>query len=501
MLAVVLCSTAFASIVNAQSGVSAIPVTVRVRLTVDADTVQLGLPVGALVRVDGLAAEFDPPPRSVIFGESLRYLRIPDNIKFPSGLGVVEKHPMADVFGEAFLIGPYGWDAREMRDRRVLRSELGVSPTLTAPRAGLHLGRHRFVLPQIVEVEPHDLADAIAVNGRLYRGRLRVDFTGDQPLIVNELSLADYLAAVVGSEMPSSWELEALKAQAVAARNYVLKRMEPNSVYDICDSQNCQSYRGMDAETPATIRAVHETRGLVATYLGKMITAYYSANAGDETASASDVWGTPVPYLNAVASPHDAEALSVAWGASGYRWRRVIPVQMLAGIQTGGGDVLGTLTNVRVLRTSGIGRPLDVRLEGEKGTIVLSGDRIRTVLNLPSAFAEFEIAPMEPLVLLNPSSRRVVSLLSKGYVLESRRRSLAFDWAPDDIRLDRGSLSIVKFLLPARVVVHGRGFGHGVGMSQWGAQGLALDGHSFVEILGHYYPGIKVRSIETISGS
>ena len=497
VLVAVLVLDPLGSTANAQTDPPGMPDTVRVRLTVDRGPVHLELPIGSVVRVDGRATEFNPSPLSIIFGESLRYLRIPDNVRLPSGLGVAETHSMLDVSGETVFIGPYVGSARQIRDRRILRSELGVSPVLTAPRAGLHLGRYRLGLPQVVEVEPRELADAITVNGRSYRGRLRVDFTGDQPLIVNEVSLSEYLASVVGSEMPSSWELEALKAQAVAARNYVLKQIEPNSMYDICDSQNCQAYRGMGAETPSTIRAVDETRGLVATYLGTMITAYYSANAGDETVSSGDVWGMPVPYLNAVASPHDAEALSVAWGSSGYRWRRVIPVQALAGIQTGEGGVLGTLTNVRVLRTSAIGRPLDVRLEGKKGALVLSGDRIRTVLNLPSAFAEFEIAPAKSLILLNPSPRRVVSLLRKGYVLESRRRSLAFDSAPSDIRLDRGSLSIIEFLLPARVVVHGRGFGHGVGMSQWGAQGLALDGHSFIEILSHYYRGIEVQHIET----
>ena len=496
-LVAVLILAALGSTVNAQSGFSRMPDTVRVRLTVDRDLVQLALPIGSVVRVDGHAAEFIPSPRSIIFGESLRYLQIPGNVRLPSGLGVAEAHSMLDVSGDSEFIGPYVGSDRQIRDRRVLRSELGIAPFLTAPRAGLHLGRYRFGLPQVLEIEPSELADAITVNGRSYRGRLRVDFTGDQLLIVNEVALSEYLASVVGSEMPSSWELEALKAQAVAARNYVLKRIEPNAMYDICDSQNCQAYLGMGAETPVTIRAVEETRGLVATYLGEMITAYYSANAGDETASSGDVWGMPVPYLNSVASPHDAEALSVAWGSSGYRWRRIIPVQALAGIQTGEGGVLGTLTDVRVLRTSRIGRPLDIRLEGEQGTLVLSGDRIRTVLNIPSAFAEFEIAPMKSLVLLNPSPRRVASLLAKGYVLESRRRSLAFDWAPPDIRLNRGSLSIVEFLLPPRVVVHGRGFGHGVGMSQWGAQGLALEGHSFIEILNHYYQGIEVQPLET----
>ena len=125
--------------------------------------------------------------------------------------------------------------------------------------------------------------------------------------------------------------------------------------------------------------------------------------------------------------------------------------------------------------------------------MTLSGDAIRTTLGIPSAFAEFKTVPPERLVLLNPTPRRVETLKADGYSLERRRRSLAFAESPADVRLVRGTLDIVEFQLPPRLIVNGRGFGHGVGMSQWGAQGLARAGHSFDQILTHYYRGIAVE--------
>ena len=95
----------------------------------------------------------------------------------------------------------------------------------------------------------------------------------------------------------------------------------------------------------------------------------------------------------------------------------------------------------------------------------------------------------------------MAALQADGYALEQRRRSVAFDQAPADVRLVRGALDVVEFRLPPRLVVSGRGFGHGVGMSQWGAQGLAKDGYSFDQILTHYYQGVVVERVGEDTGS
>ena len=430
----------------------------------------------------------------MIVGWSLRYLRLPAAAASPVINSLATRAPDGARPDGHRLIGPYGWDVREHRDRRVLRSEVGIAPALSTPRPGLHIGRQILApLPQLIDIQPHDLGDVTTINERAYRGRVRVDLSSGRPLVVNELRLADYLASVVGSEMPWTWEVEALKAQAVAARNYALRQLDPSGDFDICDSQNCQAYGGVSSEHPSTIQAVRETAGVVAMYDGDLITAYYSANMGDHTTSAADVWGQDIPYLRGVPSPSDVEALSTSWGAEGYRWTRAIPLPRLADLPTSAGGILGELTEVRVLRTAQGGQPVELELRGDQGALTLSGDDIRTTLGLPSAFAEFQTAPAEQLLLFNPTPRRVAALRADGYTLEGHRRSLAFAQAPADVSLIRGSLNVFEFSLPPRLLVNGRGFGHGVGMSQWGAQGLARAGHSFDQILTHYYSGIDVQ--------
>ena len=471
-----------------------LPETIRVQLTVAPGDLRLTPPPGASVRVDGQPLSADPS--SLIASWSLRYLRLPSSAAAPVIDELAVRTPDGVRPDGALLIGPYGWNKREVRDRRVLRSETGIAPAISAPRPGLHVGRRILApLPHLIDIQPRDLGDVTTINARPYRGHVRVDLSGGQLLVVNELRLVDYLASVVGSEVPWSWELEALKAQAVAARNYALRQIDPSAAYDICDSQNCQAYGGVATEYPSTIQAVRDTAGVVAMYEGDLITAYYSANMGDHTTSAAEVWGRDIPYLRGVPSPSDAEALSTAWGAEGYRWTRTIPLPRLANLPTTDGGVLGELADVRVLRTAQSGQPVELELRGDRGALRLAGDAIRTTLGLPSAFAEFETAPAERLVLLNPTPRRIATLQADGYRLEQRRRSLAFAEAPADVRLIRGSLAVAEFRLPPRLLVNGRGFGHGVGMSQWGAQGLARAGHTFDEILTHYYPGIVVERV------
>ncbi|MCY3896126.1 MAG: SpoIID/LytB domain-containing protein [Chloroflexi bacterium] len=456
-------------------------------------------PPSATVEVDSQPLPAEPSVMTV--GWALRYLRVPDLDAMPVVDALATRTPDGLRPAGQTLIGPYGWDGRAHRDRRVMRSELGVAPALATPRAGLHVGRGTLTpFPRLIDIRPRDLADVTTINDRPYRGRVRVDFSGGDPQVVNELRLADYLASVVGSEIPPTWEVEALKAQAVAARNYALQQVNPSAEYDICDSQFCQAYDGVAGEYPSTIRAVRETSGVVAMYAGDLIAAYYASNMGDHTTSAVDVWGRDVPYLRGVPSPSDVEALSTSWGAEGYRWTRAIPLYRIADLRTASG-VLGELSEVRVLRTAQSGQPAEVELLGDQGAVTLAGDDIRITLGLPSAFAEFRTVPGERLVLFNPTPRRVAALQADGYSLELRRRSVAFAEAPAGVQLVRGTLDVAEFRLPPRLIVNGRGFGHGVGMSQWGAQGMARAGHSFDEILAHYYSGAVVERVGEDAGS
>lgn len=137
-----------------------------------------------------------------------------------------------------------------------------------------------------------------------YRGFLTIQNKGNKLTVINNVDLEDYIKGVVPSEMPSSWELEALKAQAIAARSYALANLGKRASlgFDLKDTPEDQAYGGASAETAKTNSAVEETDGLVLTYNYKVVSAYYSASAGGKTISAKDVWGSDLPYIRSVPS-------------------------------------------------------------------------------------------------------------------------------------------------------------------------------------------------------
>ena len=145
----------------------------------------------------------------------------------------------------------------------------------------------------------------VSTKGKWYRGKFLIKNINGKLTIINDVSLEDYIKGVVPSEMPASWELEALKAQAIAARSYALANLGKQAKYgyDLKDNTEDQAYNGAGAETDRTNKAVDDTEGLVLTYDMKIISAYYSASAGGMTNT--NAWGSNVPYLHSVFSFDD----------------------------------------------------------------------------------------------------------------------------------------------------------------------------------------------------
>lgn len=142
----------------------------------------------------------------------------------------------------------------------------------------------------------------VSTKSKWYRGILIIRNKDGKLIVINDVPMEDYIKGVVPSEMPSSWEIEALKAQAVAARSYALANLGKRAKYgyDLKDTPEDQAYNGASAETSKTNTAVTDTTGIVLTYNTKVISAYYSASAGGKTNTNS--WGTNLPYLRAVPS-------------------------------------------------------------------------------------------------------------------------------------------------------------------------------------------------------
>ena len=165
-------------------------------------------------------------------------------------------------------------------------------------------GKYYDCVTNAVFIENPDKKGFLATKRKWYRGDIVIYNIQGALTVVNSLPLEEYLLGVVPSEMPSKWNIEAHKAQAIAARSYALANLNKRGShgYDLKDTPHDQAYGGASSETPQTTSAVLSTRGEVLTYDNKIIPAYYHASAGGRTNSAGKVWNHDLPYIQSVDS-------------------------------------------------------------------------------------------------------------------------------------------------------------------------------------------------------
>lgn len=331
----------------------------------------------------------------------------------------------------------------------------------------------------------------LTLNGKAYRGSFLVTPDDDGDLIVvNIVSTHDYLASVVGAEEPSTWEPEALAAQAIAARTYLATHLRLHDAYDIEGDTRNQEYGGVRTEAPSTVRAVERTAGVIATYRGVAIDAQYSANAGGVTEDSENVYPNALPYLRSVPSPGDDVAGRSSFGKTSWEWTREITSPQLREYLAVRGLNVGVPSRIDLLRTSPSGRVLAARVTGTLGEREIGKDRSRYYFGLRSSLYTVRLESKEATETIEYTNSERISALG---VLGAERIGRLYQRVAGDAAELR--LLSYTYRLPARFVFSGRGSGHGVGMSQWGAQGMALAGASAEEILVHYYSGVALTSV------
>ena len=153
----------------------------------------------------------------------------------------------------------------------------------------------------------------LSVGGKTYRGAFRVARSGGALQLVNVVALEAYLCGVVPGEMPKDWPLDALKAQAVAARTYAIANLVEGRTFDLYSDARSQLYYGVDAEAPGTSRAVAETRGQVLSFEDAPAETFYFSSSGGKTLSALDAFGQDLPYLVSVDDPWDELSPNHRW--------------------------------------------------------------------------------------------------------------------------------------------------------------------------------------------
>lgn len=334
----------------------------------------------------------------------------------------------------------------------------------------------------------------LTVNGRGFRGTLETT-TDDEGLaiVVNTVETGAYLASVVGSEEPSTWEPEALAAQAIAARTYLATHLRRHDHYDLEGDTRDQEYDGVGNEVRSTLRAVERTAGVIATYRGAAIEALYSANAGGVTEDSENVFANALPYLRSVPSPTDDIAANSSFGRTAWSWDREISAPQLGDYLRVRGVDVGIPQRIDLVQVTPSGRVTLARVVGTRGTKDLGKDVTRYYFGLRSTMFTVVLHPSNELEWV---SVRDTARLRDMDILGASKMKTRYEHTMDaDGR--RIGLEAMEYLfaIPARFEFIGKGFGHGVGMSQWGAQGMALQGASYEQILKHYYTGIELTNV------
>jgi SpoIID/LytB domain protein len=220
------------------------------------------------------------------------------------------------------------------------------------------------------------------VRSGLFHGALDIRPGSGGVTAINRIDLDQYVLGVVAGEMPSSWDLEALKVQAVAARTYALATRQTSGYYDLYPDTRSQVYQGVAGETPSTNRAVRATARQVVTYRGEPVVTYYFSTSGGRTENIENSFlgSEPKPWLKSVGDPYDE--LSPR-----HRWRfRFTTSQMDSKL---GGYSPGTFEKIRVLRRGESPRIIRARVYGSGGTRVISGPTLRSRLGLYDTWAYF----------------------------------------------------------------------------------------------------------------
>ena len=350
-------------------------------------------------------------------------------------------------------------------------------------------------------------------KGYLYPGGFRFErINGGNMTVVNVVEFGDYIEGVVATEMSNSWPLDALKAQAVAARSYALSLGSKHSAhhFDICYDVDCQAYTGKSRTGSNTRAAVEETAGQVCLYNGKVAqTSYYSSNGG-ASESSSTVWPgnqADYPYLVGKVDPYEA-----ASGVNNDYIQRFSSDTLVARLKNQGYNGVGSsIVSVAVVSLTDSGNPKQVTFTDNNGKkFTLDTRFVVNMLGLRSYRYGFETIDQQPSssgtngsVSVNGSATvdidglyavdgngNVTPVAGDAYVITGSG-TVPLGQGGSNSGNDLGSLSSTTGNNGWFTFI-GKGWGHNVGMSQWGAYAMAKQSFTYREILQFYYTGITV---------
>ena len=328
----------------------------------------------------------------------------------------------------------------------------------------------------------------IEYKNNRYRGNLTLINRGTDIYICNQVNLDDYIKGVIPYEMSSSFPLEALKAQAIASRGFALSNRNKyiKYGYNLDDTTSSQVYKGMKAETSRTNQAVDQTTNIIPYYGSNYADTIFHATSGGYTVSADQAWGgQSIPYLVAKEDPYSVNTRNASWTYT-------LSYDKMKSIMESAYPEIGAFKNLSIAEKYDGRRVKSIRIEGDRGEKIIKGSKFRSLLgNTKVKSTWFTINGQDS---METNSDGFYVLSAKGL----EKRKMIYTTAKDTrlasptLTGKESSTSLNNTLPGSDFVIKGRGYGHGVGMSQYGAVEMAKQGKTYYEILMYYYPSIQL---------
>ena len=353
----------------------------------------------------------------------------------------------------------------------------------------------------------------VVFNGQKYRyrGDIEIDIDKEHGKlnIINIVGIEEYLYGVLKKEISPRWPAEALKAQVIAARTFAIFNMNKyiDKGYNICASTNSQAYGGVNHEDPLTNKAVDATRGVIMTYKGNPINAVYHSDSGGYTEDSENVWGSFLPYLRSVESKFEEKV-----SPPHHTWSYSINEKDLTEKLQKQGYKINSVVSIEPVKKSDTCRTSELVFTTDNSTVInMKTNDFRSLIGadlIRSTLFNIKTIGKEPNIITEEAEDKKEIEDKEGQeesikeILEQKK-----DWTIKELlelmkknKEEREEekevkvlkVEIVKSNIPLTFIFSGSGNGHGVGMSQWGAYGMALQGYRYQDILKYYYLGINI---------
>lgn len=336
----------------------------------------------------------------------------------------------------------------------------------------------------------------IDLGSRKYRGSIEIGrYKKDGITAINIIPIEEYLYGVVPSEMPASWNVEALKAQAVVARTYAkyykkIASNNKNKIYDLCDTNYSQVYYGILKEHENSNKAIDLTKGKKVYYNNNIIPTYFFASSGGRTEDSENVWKEKVPYLRSVPDLYEQEPTKEPWTVI-FTSKQIYTLLEKKGVN------IGEIKDIIIQEYTDALRVLSLKIVGTKSEYILTKESIRSLFGLYSRkFKIIKNNSKNSIPVISNSGLKSIETTGELHVINGKNKIIKdFDKKTQFISIKENNYDSIPIIQAKKdeFIFVGQGYGHGVGLSQCGAKGMALKGFNYKQIVEHYFKGTTVK--------